>query len=107
MTEGGKRLDEGKLRWDLLPIPPIEELIKVYTHGATKYEPWNWYKGLKYSRVYAPLMRHVTTWWKGESIDKEFGLNHMAHVAWNAITLLTYELEKRTDLDDRIKEATK
>lgn len=107
MTEGGKRLDAGKLRWDLLPVSPIEEIIKVYMAGTQKYEPWNWNKGILYSRVYAPLMRHATTWWNGESIDKEFGLNHMAHASWNAITLLAYELQKRTDLDDRIKEATK
>jgi len=107
MAEGGKRLDKGKLRWDLLPIPPIQEVIKVYMAGATKYEPWNWKKGLKYSRVYAPLMRHYSTWWNGENIDKEFGLSHLAHGVWNGITLLSYELDKRVDLDDRIKEATK
>ena len=31
-----------KLRWDLLPLQEIEDIVKVYTAGAEKYGPNNW-----------------------------------------------------------------
>lgn len=37
---------------------------------------------------------------QGEDVDKESGLNHMAHVAWNALGLVTYS-KTHPNLDDR------
>ena len=35
--EKGKRYNTGKLRYELLPHGPIQEIIRVYTNGAHKY----------------------------------------------------------------------
>ena len=40
----GKKNDrkDGKLRWELLPLETIEEIVRIYTFGADKYGPNNW-----------------------------------------------------------------
>lgn len=98
-NEPGLRFDAGKPRWDLLPAE-IEEIVKVYTIGAVKYAERNWEKGMSWGRVFGSLMRHAWAFWRGETNDKETGLNHMAHVAWNAIALLTYSI-RGIGKDDR------
>lgn len=94
------RHDGGKPRYDLLPPQALLELVKIYTMGAEKYEPRNWEKGMAYSRCYASLMRHLQSFWMGTDLDGESGLHHMAHVAWNALAILQYQL-LRTGEDDR------
>lgn len=96
----GLRYDEGKERVDLLPPDALMELGKVYGAGSVKYAARNWEKGMPWSKVLGPLMRHLFKWMKGETIDPEDGQLHIAKVAWNAIALLTYEL-RGIGLDDR------
>ena len=40
----GKKNDflDKKLRWDLLPLEEIEDVVKVYTAGSIKYGDNNW-----------------------------------------------------------------
>lgn len=100
----GTKYDQGKLRYDLLPPEPIEEVVKVYTGGAEKYAPWNWAKGIKYSRVYGALMRHLQDFWMGATINHDdFGLHHLGHALWCVITLLYYEMHYKfyQKFDDR------
>ena len=88
----GLRYDTGKLRLDLIPPEWIEALAAVLTVGAVKYAPRNWEKGMAWSKVYGPLMRHVLAWLKGERDDPETKCHHLAHVAWNALALMVYEM---------------
>jgi hypothetical protein len=90
LMEGTKH-DEGKLRWDLVPWEAIEEVVRVYTHGADKYGDNNW-MGLEdaENRYFAALMRHLVAWRNGEHIDPDSGLKHLAQVAWNALALLWF-----------------
>lgn len=100
MTAGFKQ-DEGKLRWDLLPTRALNELVKVYGFGLAKgYPARNWEKGMEWSRPFAALMRHAWAFWGGESVDKESGLPHMAHAAWNALALVEYLVQGK-GRDDR------
>ena len=89
-TEGIK-YDNGKLRWDLLPLHLIEKVVDIYTFGAQKYAPNTW-QNLKdgYQRYKAAMLRHLVEHEKGYRIDNESGREHLAHVAWNAIALLHY-----------------
>ena len=103
VDNGGLRYNPGKLRWDLLPLPVVEEVLKVYAKGAEKYEPWNWYRGFPYSTSYNSGQRHKAAWWQGEDFDKETGLHHLAHCIVNDMFNLTFQLEGRKDLDDRIR----
>lgn len=94
------RYNQGKLRYDLLEPYAIEELVKVFTIGASKYADRNWEQGMKWSKMLASLKRHIAAFEKGEDFDKETGLPHMAHAAWNALGLITY-MRNHPELDDR------
>lgn len=67
----GKKNDQGKLRFDLLPPMPLEELVFVYTLGSRKYADRNWEGGIKWGRVFAAMMRHSWAFWRGETFDRE------------------------------------
>lgn len=98
MKEGKKndKLD-GKLRWELLPLPLIEEIVKVYTFGATKYDDNSWQTLPNGENRYkAAMLRHLVAYDKGEVNDPESGINHLAHVAWNAIAMLHLSLKEHT-----------
>ena len=99
MSEGFKD-DTGKLRYDLLPPGPLEEVVRVYTIGAAKYTDRNWEKGLLWGRVFAAMMRHAWSWWRGEKYDQKDGQHHLASVAWCALALLEFE-NTHPELDDR------
>ena len=82
------RLDD-KLRWELLPLEDIEDIVKVYTEGAKKYGPDRWQNlpdGIR--RYKAALLRHLVEFDKGNEIDEETGCRHLAQVCWNAIAML-------------------
>ena len=101
---GGCKNDQGieKLRYDLIPVYPLEEVARVYTLGAKKYADHNWRKGIAWSRVYSAMQRHANAYWRGESIDPEDGQKHLASVVWAAFTLMEYEKFKWGE-DDRWK----
>ncbi len=90
----GMKFDEDKLRWDLLPIVPVEKIVEIITHGAKKYAPENW-KKVDIQRFYAAGMRHLTAWRKGEEFDKDSGFTHLAHVGCN-ILFMIYLSEQKT-----------
>lgn len=91
---------EGKTRYDLLPATAMEELAKVYTFGAEKYDDDNWRKGGPWRRNFSALMRHAWAWMRGETRDPESGLHHMAHAAFNCLALVEYSFTKKGK-DDR------
>lgn len=97
----GTKFDDGKLRWDLLPFDALEEIVKVYTYGSKKYGDYNYLGGIKYSRIIGAMFRHFRAWWSGEDTDRESGLPHLSHMAWNVITLLVFSIRNRKELDDR------
>lgn len=83
-------------------IPPEILLLlgQVYTFGAKKYNRDNWKKGTNWYEFYGSLLRHIFLFWSGENNDKESGLPHLAHVIWNAVTLLYY-LRNNIGIDTR------
>lgn len=100
--EAALRYDGGKVRWDLLPFDALEQVAKVSTFGAIKYDAKNWELGMSWSRVFGSLMRHLTARMRGERLDPETGLPHLAHAAWNALALCAYDLRGvgKDDLDE-------
>ena len=76
----GIKNDQQKLRYDLLPVEPLEALVAVLTYGASKYADNNWKYVTPFDdRYYAAALRHLTAWRKGEELDKESGMPHLAH----------------------------
>lgn len=96
----GMRFNAGKARWDLLPEDSLAELVQVYTMGAEKYAARNWERGLSMTGCFASMMRHAWAWMRGENTDPESGLHHMAHVAWNALAIVTFT-KRGIGQDDR------
>ena len=99
----GTKYDKGKLRMDLWPPEAIEGGAEVLTYGASKYEDRNWESGIKYSRVFAALMRHLWAWWAGRPIDTESGISHLKHALCCIVFLVTYEERRMVEWDDRPK----
>lgn len=81
MTDGLK-YDQGKLRYDLLPVEAEREIVEVLTFGAAKYGDANWRKVTDARKRYlAAARRHLAAWMRGERLDSESGLPHLAHAA--------------------------
>lgn len=87
----GVKFDGGKNRMSLIPPAALEEIARVFTVGAMKYAPFNWAKGMAWSRVLDALERHLIAWKRGVPVDAETGLRQLAQVAWGCIVLLEYE----------------
>jgi hypothetical protein len=84
----GIKHDNGKRRWDLLPLELVEEVIDVLMYGAENYGEGNWQKLEEpFKRWFSACMRHLTAWKKGEKTDSESGLSHLAHAACNLVFL--------------------
>lgn len=94
--------DMGKLRWDLLPLAPIEQVLRVLALGATKYSDHNWRTGANWSRYYNAAMRHLSAYWQGEICDPETGESHLAHALCCLLFLAEYEA-KGIGTDDRLR----
>lgn len=94
---GGAKGDK-PCRIDLIPPEVLWTLGLVYGMGAKKYEPYNWLRGYKWSLSIAALFRHLVAFVKGEYLDDESGLPHLAHCAWHCATLMEFNrLRKGTD----------
>lgn len=96
----GRKFDQGKLPYHLLPPDAIEEILKVLDYGQQKYSARNWEKGMLWSRPFAALMRHMWAWWQGEDKDAETGCSHLAHAGCCILFLLAYE-KRQAGWDDR------
>ena len=96
----GKKFDEDKLPWHLLPPDAVEEIVKVLHFGAGKYGDRNWEKGMAWHRPFAALMRHMWAWWRRDEADHETGLSHLAHAGCCLLFLLAYE-KRVIGSDDR------
>jgi hypothetical protein len=88
----GVKLDEGKLRYDLLPPDALAEVTRIFTFGAEKYDARNWEKGMDWGRVFAAGQRHMMAFWGGEMYDPETGYLHTAHAAFAPLVLTAYSL---------------
>lgn len=87
------RFDEGKTNWSLMPFEAVEEINKVLEFGANKYAAWNFTKdgGMNHSRILNSCLRHIFCYMRGEDLDKESGLSHLAHAGCNILFLLYYK----------------
>lgn len=84
----GQKHDHGKTRWELVPIEMFEEIAKLFTAGAKKYQENSW-QNVKdgKDRYYAAAMRHLAEFRKGNIIDEELGFRHLTHAAWNIMVM--------------------
>jgi hypothetical protein len=92
----------GKPRLSLLPWTSIKKIATVYEYGVKKYYEQSWRKGFAYGDIWDGTMRHLTSWWEGEDLDPESGLNHLLHAGFGILTLI-YLADNFKHLDNRPK----
>ena len=88
----GMKFDDAKTRYDLIPPEALEQVARVLTFGAQKYDNDNWRKvKRKRRRYFAATMRHLCKWIGGERYDIETGLSHLAHAVCCILFMLDME----------------
>lgn len=100
------KFDDNKLRYDLLPVGPLADIARVFTHGAKKYGDNNWRIGKRWGAMIAATERHMQAFKTGEDMDGDSGLPHLAHAAVEIMFLLEYAHTCK-DLDDRYPDQRK
>jgi hypothetical protein len=86
LPEEGKKFDNGKLDWTLMPFSALEDAIKVLMFGASKYSRENWKLVADGERRYkAAGLRHMIASAGGEEFDPETGIRHTAHAMVNLL----------------------
>ena len=105
----GAKLDAGKRRDGLVLLAfsrALAEVSKVGTYGATKYTENGWTEvpnGI--SRYTDAMLRHMLAEGSGEHSDKDTGLLHAAHAAWNALARLDLMIRESEKAPARPQEA--
>lgn len=94
----GVRFNENKLRYDLIPQEIIDELAKVFTFGAVKYDEENWknFNEKQQKEIMASLLRHIYAHKKNEIFDKETGCTHLGHAACNIAFILHFLFKNKS-----------
>lgn len=90
-----KRYNEGKPQASYLGEfkEALEEFCRVCEMGASKYGRHNWKKGGEKITLLDSLGRHFLKLSSGLEKDAESGLEHAAHIAWNALAYIQLKHE--------------
>lgn len=99
LYEEGRKNDTDKTRYELFPPEAMDAISQILTFGATKYGDRNWEKGMKWSRVYGALLRHLFAWASGIKEDEETRKSHLWHAGACLVFLITYE-DRKIGTDD-------
>ncbi len=91
----GIKYDSAKPDYSLVPFKSLDEVVKVLTHGANKYDRHNWRK-IDARRYQAAALRHISAHMQGELIDPDSGCDHLAH----AICSLFFIMENISNAKD-------
>jgi len=103
-TTGGRKFDQGKLQYGLIPPTALKETVKVLTAGAIKYDKYNWQKVPDaQDRYFDALQRHLWDWKSGQQLDSETGINHLAHAVCNLLFLLERDLYTEEEWKEVVK----
>lgn len=92
MTKGIKH-DGAKPDYSLVPFGALDEVVKVLTHGASKYDRFNW-EHVEDIRYQAAALRHISSYMQGEKFDPETGINHLAHAICSLMFLVEFDNKK-------------
>lgn len=93
----GAKLDHGKQKAAVLHdfALALKAVSDVGTFGAIKYSRGGWqHVPNGQERYHDALWRHLLTS-RHEEIDPDSGLDHLAHLAWNALAILDLKLREK------------
>ena len=112
----GRKDDVEKVRFDLVPWDAIWGITEILTFGAKKYNERNWERGMKWSRCFSAMFRHMIAWFQGKvpttyshlfgDLDLETGKSHLLHAGCCLLFLISYEM-RNVGEDDRPQEVQK
>jgi len=87
---------EGKPRYDLIPVHALSRLSQIYAQGRIKYPPEqkpgervpveNWRRGIDTQRFMSSLLRHAYAYLEGNRDE-----DHMAQLVFNALGIIETE----------------
>lgn len=106
IREQGHKDDFEKTNYFCIPWEAVNEMAEVMTFGASKYEAFNFRKGMKASRLFSAALRHLYAWHKGEELDDESSKSHLAHAACCILMLRDIEMLGTVE-DDRWENANR
>ena len=88
---GGIKFDDDKPDYSLIPPNALDDVAKVLTIGAKKYDRHNWKKLDNINdRYFAAAQRHMWALLKDETHDPETGIHHSAHAICCMMFLLEF-----------------
>ena len=91
-----------KLPFHLCPLTFVAGVAMAFLEGCLKYGRSNFRAvGVRSSIYYDACMRHMNSWFEGEDIDPESGLNHL-YKAGACIAVLVDAIECGKLNDDRM-----
>lgn len=98
----GRKFDNNKPEYGLIPPNALEELATVLTIGAKKYARENWrYVPESKRRYYDAAQRHMWAWKRGEQMDPETGKHHLAHAACCLFFLYEHDIGTANPIIDK------
>ena len=98
----GMKFDGEKPDYSLVPFAALDEVVKVLTYGAKKYDRFNWEK-VERHRYEAAALRHISAYMQGEKYDPETGINHMAHAVCSLMFLTEFDLKDQKKSFDPVQ----
>lgn len=92
--DAGAKLDAGKPRPSLVLggfSRALMDVTEVGTFGANKYSDNGWKEVDKgEQRYFDAAMRHIMADMRGETLDPESNLPHLAHATWNLLAVVEF-----------------
>ena len=96
--ELGRKYDQDRPRFDLIPAGPLRSVAKVLHFGAKKYAPNNWQKVENgFNRYMNAALGHLNKRLMGERIDADSGLPHLACAACNVLFALWFDQQEEEE----------
>lgn len=95
-TNLGKKNDQNKRQWALLPWKEVGVVADVLTFGCRKYSADNWmHVPAAERRYFEAAMRHITARQTGEVLDQETGFPHLAHAVCCLLFWMWFDRKNR------------
>ena len=100
IEDEGKKYDSGKVPWSLMPVGPMEIVVRAAEHGAKKYGKDNWQRlDDPRERYVDAAYRHIAAWREGEKCDPESKVHHLGHAICSLIFVLWFDLKLGKSMD--------
>lgn len=91
----GRKDDQGKPSFRLVPPRALLEVAWVLTLGGRRYGDDNWRRVTPLRERYLDAtLRHLNAFQRGEALDPDTGLSHLAHAVCSLLFILEDELER-------------